>query len=359
MTDIVHKQVRQMLQQFQKEIQQAAAHGTKAGQQMGAGLQGANSQIQQLLTTTQRLAKDGSLIETQKGYDRLGNAITEVYKNGQLLNRSLKSDSAFTKDVAEANRMYQEQIGLVRKLYAMKTQRLKSEDGTLTAADLDKQIKATEKQIAGNERLITILDKQAVKQSNLSKLAKERAELETKYNAAVLAQQDRKNAQSRAEADLAASGANELKAVQQAYKQLTNSYRQYNAAVKNGNETGQVYWSQSAAQAMNEINMIEQKLGTLNIEEGTRKKILDLIQQAKNAEATHQKQLESTGGQLNELDQTLNKIGGRILQMATTMLVLRGLTTIWREATDYAQKYYDQMNEIRIVSGKSQAEINR
>ena len=265
----------------------------------------------------------------------------------------------FTKDIAEANRMYQEQIGLVRKLYAMKTQRLKSEDGTLTAADLDKQIKATEKQIAGNERLITILDKQAVKQSNLSKLAKERAELETKYNAAVLAQQDRKNAQTKAEADLAASGANELKAVQQAYKQLTNSYRQYNAAVKNGNETGQAYWSHSAAQAMNEINLIEQKLGTLNIEEGTRKKILDLIQQAKNAEATHQKQLEGTGGQLNELDQTLNKIGSRILQMATTMLVLRGLTTIWREATDYAQKYYDQMNEIRIVSGKSQAEINR
>ena len=158
---------------------------------------------------------------------------------------------------------------------------------------------------------------------------------------------------------MAASGANELKGVQQAYKQLTNSYRQYNAAVKNGNEAGQAYWSHSAAQAMNAINLIEQKLGTLNIEEGTRKKILDLIQQAKNAEATHQKQLDGTGGQLNELDQTLNKIGSRILQMATTMLVLRGLTTIWREATDYAQKYYDQMNEIRIVSGKSQAEINR
>lgn len=105
--------------------------------------------------------------------------------------------------------------------------------------------------------------------------------------------------------------------------------------------------------------MIEQKLGTLNIEESTRKKILDLIQQAKNAEATHQKQLEGTSGHLNELDQTLNKLGSRILQMATTMLVLRGITTIWREATDYAQKYYDQMNEIRIVSGKSQAEINR
>lgn len=108
----------------------------------------------------------------------------------------------------------------------MKTQRLETEDGTLTATDLDKQIKATEKQITGNERLISLLDQEAVKRSNLAKLAKERAELESKYNSAVLAQQDRKNAQAKKEADLAASGANELKSVQQAYKQLTNSYRQ-------------------------------------------------------------------------------------------------------------------------------------
>lgn len=241
----------------------------------------------------------------------------------------------------------------------MKTQRLETEDGTLTATDLDKQIKATEKQITGNERLISLLDQEAVKRSNLAKLAKERAELESKYNSAVLAQQDRKNAQAKKESDLAASGANELKSVQQAYKQLTNSYRQYNAAVKNGSDTGQTYWSQSAAQAMSEIAAIEQKLGTLNIEESTRKKILDLIQKAKNAEATHQKQLEGTDGQLSQLDQTLDRIGSRILQMATTMLVLRGISNIWQSATDYAQKYYDQMNEIRIVSGKSQTEINR
>lgn len=43
--------------------------------------------------------------------------------------------------------------------------------------------------------------------------------------------------------------------------------------------------------------------------------------------------------------------------MATTMLVLRGLTTLWRNATEYAQQYYDKLNEIRIVTGKTQAEV--
>ena len=40
------------------------------------------------------------------------------------------------------------------------------------------------------------------------------------------------------------------------------------------------YWSQSAQSALAEIQSIEQKLGSLNLEEATRKRILDIIQQA-------------------------------------------------------------------------------
>lgn len=45
--------------------------------------------------------------------------------------------------------------------------------------------------------------------------------------------------------------------------------------------------------------------------------------------------------------------------MAATMLVLRGLTTMWRGATTYARQYYDKLNEIRIVTGKTEAEANK
>ena len=41
------------------------------------------------------------------------------------------------------------------------------------------------------------------------------------------------------------------------------------------------------------------------------------------------------------------------------MLVLRGLTTMWRNATTYAQQYYDKLNEIRIVTGRTEAEANK
>ena len=110
---------------------------------------------------------------------------------------------------------------------------------------------------------------------------------------------------------------------------------------------------------MEEIRTFEQKLSSLNIEESARKKILDLIEQAKNAEATHQQQIADSNKRLSQMEQTLDKVGSRILQMATTMLILRGLSSIWNNATDYAQEYYDKLNEIRIVTGKSQTEVSR
>ena len=110
---------------------------------------------------------------------------------------------------------------------------------------------------------------------------------------------------------------------------------------------------------MSEITTIEQKLGSLNIEKSARKQLLDLIEQAKNAEATHQQQIADSNKQLSQMEQTLDKVGSRILQMATTMLILRGVSSVWSNATDYAQEYHDKLNEIRIVTGKSQTEVSR
>lgn len=117
-----------------------------------------------------------------------------------------------------------------------------------------------------------------------------------------------------------------------------------------------MYWDQSAQSALQELQAIAQKIGSMNIEESIRKRILTLIEQAKNAEATHNKALSDHSGKVSELDKALDRVGSRILQMAATMLVLRGLKSVWQEATRFAQEYYDLLNEIRIVSGKTEAE---
>ncbi len=298
-------------------------------------------------------------METRKGYDDLGRSITEVYRNGLLLSKNLTVESKLSQDVKQANKLYQEQVGHLKRLYQLKTQRLSVQDGTATARELDNQIVNTERLIEANNRVIASLDKQAVKRSRLINLSADEAAEAMKYAEAQRRAQEKLAAANQRKQSYNNSGLPELKKTQQAYSQLTTSYRQYLLAVKNGNEAGQAYWSQSALQAMNEIKLMEQKLPTLNLEEGVRKKILDLINQAKNAEATHQKNLEGLKKGTTELDKALNQIGSRLIQIVTTMLVLRGLTSLWRNATDYAQQYYDSLNEIRIVTGKTEQQVAR
>lgn len=45
-----------------------------------------------------------------------------------------------------------------------------------------------------------------------------------------------------------------------------------------------------------------------------------------------------------------------MLRWVGTMVIMRGLTTLWRNATEYAGTYYDKLNEIRIVTGMSESE---
>ena len=316
----MEKQIKDMLTRYRAEVRKASEEAGKSGQDMANSMRSAESQIKSLLTTTQKLNSDGSITETRKGYDELGRSITEVYKAGQLLNRSISSESTLASDIKKANELYQQQLSNMKKIYDLRTKRLGVDDNSAMAAELDKQITETNQLIETNRQLISQLDQEAVSRSKLVNLTREEAAAQQKYNSALAAQKDRATAKSNAEG----SGAKELKQMQSAYQQLTNAYRQYNLAVKSGNEAGKVYWSQSAEQALQEINSIEEKIGSLSIEEDTRKKILDLIAQARNAEAAHKSSVGGMKEDATALENTLDRISSRLIQMATTMLLLRG-----------------------------------
>ena len=140
MSDVVEKQIKEMLTRYRAEIRKASDEAKKSGQDMANGLKTADTQIKALLTSTQKLNADGSITETRKGYDELGRSITEVYKAGQLLNRSVSSESALSSDIKRANDLYKEQLASIKKIYELKTKRLTVNDGIAMAADIDKQI---------------------------------------------------------------------------------------------------------------------------------------------------------------------------------------------------------------------------
>ena len=319
-SDVVEKQIKDMLTRYRAEIRKTSEEAGKSGQDMANSMRSAESQIKSLLTTTQKLNADGSISETRRGYDELGRSITEVYKAGQLLNRSVSTESTLASDIKKANELYQQQLSSLKKIYDLRSKRLTVEDNSAMAAELDKQIADTQQLIETNRQFISQLDQEAVSRSRLVNLTQEEAAAQQRYNSALAAQKDRTDANALKNA----VGTAELKQLQNAYQQLTNAYRQYNLAVKSGNEAGKAYWSQSAQQALQEINGIEEKIGSLTIEEDVRKKILDLIAQARNAEATQRSSMGGIKDDANALGNTLDRISSRLIQMATTMLLLRG-----------------------------------
>ncbi len=215
MSDVVEKQVRDMLTRFKTEIQNASAQTKQSGQQMASGLSSATTQIQSLVSATQKLNKDGSLTETRKGFDDLNRSITEVWKNGQLLTRSRTTDSALTKDIEYANKLYQEQVAYLKQVYALKTQRLTTQDGTPTAQNIDSQIVNAERLIDANNQLIALLGREAISRSKLVQLSGEEAAIAQKYVSAQIAQQEKLNAAQQAQN----SGVKELSQAQAALKQ--------------------------------------------------------------------------------------------------------------------------------------------
>lgn len=298
MSDVVEKQVRDMLARFKTEIQTASAQTKQSGQQMASGLASATTQIQSLVSATHKLNKDGSLTETRKGFDDLNRAITEVWKSGQLLTRSRTTDSALTKDIQYANQLYQEQIAYLKQIYALKTRRLTAADGTPTAQNLDSQISNTERLIDANNQIIGQLGQQAISRSKLVHLSGEEAAIAQKFVAAQIARQEKLNAAWQPQN----AGVKELSQAQAALKQLTQAHRGYITAVKNGDQVSQTYWRQSAQSAKGEIQSIESKIGSLNLEENTRKQLLNVIRQAKDAEQTHARNLDQLNSGATKLD---------------------------------------------------------
>lgn len=266
MTTVVERQVRGMLERLKAEVHRSAKQTGQSFAQLTEGAKQSATQIEQLVSATQKLSADGSVTLTQKGYDKLNQSITEVYKNAQLATRTLTTDSALTKDIAYANQLYAEQIAYLKRVYDLKTQRLNTPEGGAKAVELDKQIADTGALADANKEIIALLDSQAVSRSKLVNLGNEETRIVQKFAIAQAQAHDRLAGQ-------ASSGVREIAQAQAAYQRLTEAYRQYNAAVKSGNNAGQAYWQQSIAGATREIQAIEGKLDSLSLEEGARRRL--------------------------------------------------------------------------------------
>ena len=73
--------------------------------------------------------------------------------------------------------------------------------------------------------------------------------------------------------------------------------------------------------------------------------------------ANFRAETEGTNEKVSVMSSLLGQVGERLLTIAS-QAIMNGLRQMWSDAVDYATAYYDSLNEIRIVTMRSQEEAN-
>lgn len=155
---------------------------------------------------------------------------------------------------------------------------------------------------------------------------------------------------------------NEARAIQQvtdAYRRLKEAYQQALKAQKNKDTSSRTMWLQEAQAAETTLNQYAIFKEHLDLTNEGYEKISNTIQDAKTATAAYVNESIALNNQTDQQTKNLQNMEKAAVRWIATMVVMRGLRSMWNNMVDFAKEYYDQMNEIRIVTGKTEEEAER
>lgn len=147
-----------------------------------------------------------------------------------------------------------------------------------------------------------------------------------------------------------------LRRATDAYKALTTAVNMYNTAKRAGNETQMTEWSNQVNAQMGVLNGILQEVDALRLDESVRQRIVALIEQAQTQQGALGLQTKSTTTHTNDLQGAVN---GLITRYMSLLAVIRMIKNVLSDMVEYVSEYYDKMNEIRIITGSTEAEAQR
>lgn len=149
-----------------------------------------------------------------------------------------------------------------------------------------------------------------------------------------------------------------VKEVEGAYQRLIKAQSEYVTAMKDEDSGRMSYWQAEIDSAKGVLDAYRKQVSQMNITDEAKAKIERTTADATQAEGKHAAAVEKTRKQMQEQDKAVENTERNIRNVVTEverwvaqMLIMRGLTNMWRDMTEYAASYYDAMNEIRIVTG--------
>ena len=145
--------------------------------------------------------------------------------------------------------------------------------------------------------------------------------------------------------------------IKDAYDDLTRSIKEYNSQVENGDYANASKTKQHIDELIRSYKELEEMASKSGLSEEKLREVNAILQNMRTAMNNFTKSVQDANSQVSTMDSLLRQAGERLLQMAN-QAILRGLSTMWREAISYTKTYYDNLNEIRIVTMRSQEEAN-
>ena len=140
----------------------------------------------------------------------------------------------------------------------------------------------------------------------------------------------------------------------QKYFELTDAIKNYQAASKQGNQDEMAMWSQKISLIMQEVGAIQDAVQASNLEASVKQQILNIIQQCNTAQNQYVASQAQSVTHASELESQMN---GLLMRMFSIMAVIRTISNLVNSTVEYVSEYYDKMNEIQIITQKSNAEV--
>lgn len=157
-------------------------------------------------------------------------------------------------------------------------------------------------------------------------------------------------------------GTQTIAKAKQLYFDLTDAIKNYNAAKKAADSDGM-----SGAQAridatMQEVQLIEQAVQETNMESGAKQQVLNFIRQCITAQAQHNAEIagaaKETGNVVMRTNELESQMTGLLTRMFSIMAVIRSISNLIKSTVEYVSEYSDKMNEIQMITLKTDEEIN-
>ena len=148
-----------------------------------------------------------------------------------------------------------------------------------------------------------------------------------------------------------------IRELEQAYQQLSNAYQNYHKAFKADDQAGMASWQTQITATQQTFDNIKNIVTQMGLTEAEQNKINALILQASQLAAQNEAAERAVTEEKKRQQTVMNSINSA-MNYLISRFILTGIRQLWRDAKSFAKEYYDTLNEIRVVTGKSQEEAN-